>query len=917
MNAEFNFDFDFAKVSQINDSGLIVRGQLPGNLELIGFGGTTRADEHNELPLVYTEGIEGVPTFNQMRLPTQDWTHWTWHDTTAGAILRTTTTGAWSLAAGIFRSIRDNPPNYDDLFLDVTPDRTVSHQIDVVPPLDARSTSGEFRLAYRTTSGARTQVWTMTVRGRDVSRTFGGDSITDLGRVSIDDYRPLVEPPVIFPPPEPVVTVVPIGTLPPPIPIGTGGTVVLPPFPDTLPPSLPPEPGSSCPPPTIVINPPVCPAPIPGPPGPAGPPGPGGVIYLAPGDEPPLGYPSSLFAPTIVLPDNIINIDVPPSPPPDINIQIDVHPDDAALIAKIRAAVADPVPPPPPRNPWNQLACPKLPVIPGLNSSSEIYAYFERMTGFKQIKLTGKEPLYSWPKGWAGLQPGDELTPIGQAAWWATYAFEVGLPAAALSILPNVSGCETGALLGPFAKKLVLEFLQKWIGVNLENLIQPVQYEINAICPSAIPGQSAIDAMRNANWIDEDTWLCWTRANNNLDVPAKTVREASRPQLRPEDAFKVEKLDPDTFDGYYLKFLERAGIPGDQYGAISKLMEFIPSAADLVRFMTRDVFDSTVFEPFQLDDEFDKKFQGDIVKWSEAQGMNSDKLKLYWRAHWQWPSPSQMYQMLHRWRPKGVDLPEGVLPVTITDVERVLGITDVAPVWRKRLTYLSYKVINRLELRRLFANGLIDKKQFISGMLDLGYEPRAADKIASLFEELNRQQRERESRTLSLNWISSHYADGSIDRTTAFNKLVAIGITGDNTNRVIDDAQLKAAATTRQNRIGNYKRRFTRGEFDKGTAVGLLQQAGVDTDQAIVIVSGWDQTIKDRGKHASAAMLCKWLGQGLLTGEEYYKRLTNLGWTNEDAARIVASCGLDLAAKAAKTSAAAAKKSTARKGKGK
>jgi iron complex outermembrane recepter protein len=193
-----HLDFDFARVSQINDSGLIVRGQLPGNLELIGFGGTTRADEHNELPLVYTEGIEGVPTFNQMRLPTQDWTRWTWHDTTAGAILRTTTPGAWSLAAGIFRSIRDNPPNYDDLFLDVTPDRTAAHQIDLVPPLDARSTSGEIRLAYRTTSGTRTQVWTMTVRGRAVSRTFGGDSITDLGRVSIDDYSPLPQPPVHF-----------------------------------------------------------------------------------------------------------------------------------------------------------------------------------------------------------------------------------------------------------------------------------------------------------------------------------------------------------------------------------------------------------------------------------------------------------------------------------------------------------------------------------------------------------------------------------------------------------------------------------------------------------------------------------------------------------------------------------------------
>ena len=198
FHRHLNADFQFARVSQQNDYGAIVRGQLTGKLELIGFGGTTRADEHNELPLVYSEGLEGLPTFRQMRLPTQDWTHWTWHDTTAGAILRTMTTGAWSLAAGIFRSVRNNPPNYDDLFLDIRPDRTVSHQIDVVPPLDASSTSGEFRLAYRTTSGPRTQVWTMTMRGRALSRTFGGDSITDLGRTSIDDYTPIPQPPVQF-----------------------------------------------------------------------------------------------------------------------------------------------------------------------------------------------------------------------------------------------------------------------------------------------------------------------------------------------------------------------------------------------------------------------------------------------------------------------------------------------------------------------------------------------------------------------------------------------------------------------------------------------------------------------------------------------------------------------------------------------
>jgi len=190
-----NSDFDFSRRAQNNETGLVVHGQLPGGLELITFGGTSDGNEHNQLPFVYTNGVEGVPTFRQMRLPTQDWTGWAWRDLTAGAIVRTTTTGPWSLAAGVFRSVAHNTQNYEDLFLDVTPDRTAIHQFDAAPPLDASSTSGEIRLSYRTTSATSTQQWALTVRGRAVSRTFGGDSIaTDPVRVSIDDFTPVAQP---------------------------------------------------------------------------------------------------------------------------------------------------------------------------------------------------------------------------------------------------------------------------------------------------------------------------------------------------------------------------------------------------------------------------------------------------------------------------------------------------------------------------------------------------------------------------------------------------------------------------------------------------------------------------------------------------------------------------------------------------
>jgi iron complex outermembrane receptor protein len=193
-----NADFEFSRNMQGNDYGLILGSELPHDLQLITFAGLSEGKEHKELPFVYTEGTQGVPNFRHMQLPTQDWTRWRWDDRTYGAILRTTESGAWSLDAGVFRSVVDNPQNYNDLFLDVAPDRTALHEFDVLPPLYAASTSGEMRLAYRSGSATRQDQWSLMLRGRDVKRSFGGDSITDLGRVSIDDYTPVPEPPVVF-----------------------------------------------------------------------------------------------------------------------------------------------------------------------------------------------------------------------------------------------------------------------------------------------------------------------------------------------------------------------------------------------------------------------------------------------------------------------------------------------------------------------------------------------------------------------------------------------------------------------------------------------------------------------------------------------------------------------------------------------
>lgn len=710
----------------------------------------------------------------------------------------------------------------------------------------------------------------------------------------------LTAPPIgTLPPPEPIATIPPVVILPPPEPIILGEP---PPFTLGEPPPLPepaPAPGM-CPAP--IINIPPCPAPgpggmgIPGPPGPAGPPG---LIVLPPGVSPPAGWPSSWFIETIVLPDNTITLNMPPLPPPVVNLTVDYTPlPPGAPPPVVIEGDAQAKPAPDKAGSWNAVKCPVVGANLPEGYDGNWFHYMEKASGFSITVNAAGEKLLNAPDGFWGRPKGSKATTGEIIRWFSAYGIAVALPAIGATLIPPGGACNVNASIADYATILLIEFVERWVGVDLVNLKQPSKYDINYNCPSFLPGQGEVDQLFQARWIDKDLWKCWTRANNQLDIPRELAVEASRPRITPEQAFSLEKRFPNLYKNWFIDEVRKHGWAENMVGTVERLQEYIPSASDLVRFMVRDVFDETVYKPFQLDLEFPQKFDGDVKKWAESQGMSDEKMLLYWRAHWQWPSPSQMYQMLHRWRPDAPGRPAGVEPVDITMVERVLGINDVAPTWRKRLAYLSYKVVNRLELRRLYANDLISEKGFIDGMQDLGYELRAATYIKDLFKKLNEDNAEKKARTLSIATIQGWYVDGAISRAQAEDRLQRYRLDEGAVYRILADADFKAEAVQRKNVIGNVKRRYAKGEFLADRAIGTLVAAGVEVVRAVQLVRSWDQHISTKGKHASAAQLCKWLGQNLLTQEEYLNRLINMGWDRIDAERIVASCELDIVKKA-------------------
>jgi iron complex outermembrane receptor protein len=193
-----DFDYDYALRSTRRAISMVARFRPDPGAEIIPFFGYIHNTEHNETPLVYSDRTHPLPLFNEQRLPTQSWTTWGWNQSTAGLIAKVAIAGPWSLRAGLFRSAQEEARNYNDLLLGVMPDGVADHVMDVSPAHTSSSYSGDLRVTRLVSGETHQRELTFAVRGRHVSRHYGGDSITDLGTISIYERVSVPQPALVF-----------------------------------------------------------------------------------------------------------------------------------------------------------------------------------------------------------------------------------------------------------------------------------------------------------------------------------------------------------------------------------------------------------------------------------------------------------------------------------------------------------------------------------------------------------------------------------------------------------------------------------------------------------------------------------------------------------------------------------------------
>jgi iron complex outermembrane receptor protein len=144
------------------------------------------------LPLVFTAG-DFLPPLVQGYVG-QNWAEARSLSQNYGGIITARLSQRWSLAAGIFRSISDNPVGYSDLYLDTQRNGLAEQFVVGYPDQSVASTSGEARLTGRFSAGSWRHDIVLLARGRDALALYGGSDAVDVGPAQIGQGLQVPQP---------------------------------------------------------------------------------------------------------------------------------------------------------------------------------------------------------------------------------------------------------------------------------------------------------------------------------------------------------------------------------------------------------------------------------------------------------------------------------------------------------------------------------------------------------------------------------------------------------------------------------------------------------------------------------------------------------------------------------------------------
>ena len=308
--------------------------------------------------------------------------------------------------------------------------------------------------------------------------------------------------------------------------------------------------------------------------------------------------------------------------------------------------------------------------------------------------------------------------------------------------------------------------------------------------------------------------------------------------------------------------LRRIGIH-DEYTSLYKELAYpIPPVQDIITMAVREAFSPEVANRFGQYEDFPQ----DLEYWSERKGISKEWAERYWASHWSLPSVTQGFEMLHR----------GI--ITEDELKTLLRALDVMPFWRDRLIELSYKPLTRVDVRRMYKEGVLTEQEVVKAYLDIGYNEDNAKRMA-LFTV--RQTLSSQAKFSSTDVIRA-YTKFVIDRNDATGLLRELGIRSEDANYMINLAEHKREWEVTETKIEAVRNLYKKSKVTENQARDSLLKLDLPSNQVDALMDKWYYEPKEEEPPTwTTAQTIKFAKDGKITRARAIQELQLIGYDNE------------------------------------
>lgn len=316
--------------------------------------------------------------------------------------------------------------------------------------------------------------------------------------------------------------------------------------------------------------------------------------------------------------------------------------------------------------------------------------------------------------------------------------------------------------------------------------------------------------------------------------------------------------------------LQRIGIHPDYTDIYETLAYPIPPVADIITMAVREAFTPAIAARFgQYED-----FPADFAKYAAQKGLSREWAERYWAAHWSLPSPQQGFEMLHR----------GI--VNEVELLMLMKALDIMPFWRDKLMQMSYKRLTRVDVRRMYREGVLDEREVYESYLSLGYDETNAGRMS----EFTIKQTLSSLSKFTVSDVTKAYTQRKIDKAETISLLRMLGIRSDDINFLVSTADYKREWALTDAKISGIRNLYKKRVYDANQTRDKLSRLNLPSEQIDAYMEQWYYDIAAEPTPTwTTAQTIAFVKKGIITLERAKQELRTIGY---DAEHINAYVGL-------------------------